>query len=817
MRGLGLKPKIFVCLIAALGIGVLVQGILRWHSDDLARFVVYLLFSILVSRLKVKLPGIDGSMSVGFLFILISVVELGFGEAILLASVSTFIQSVWHVEKRPQPIHVIFNVTSIALATAAAFQSYHALADWGVNRIVLLAIAAFTYFVLNTIPVSLVISMTEQKSVKKVFSECYFWSFPYYMVGASISGLCSWLSHQVGWESALLMLPVIYLIYRSYFLYLEKLSDEKRRVEEEKKHVQEMASLHMRTIEALALAIEAKDTTTHDHLQRVRIYALELGKLLKITQAEMDALRAAALLHDIGKLGVPEHIISKPGKLTAEEFEKMKIHPIVGAEILERVRFPYPVAPIVRAHHEKWDGSGYPDGLLGEQIPIGARILSAVDCLDALASDRQYRRALPLDKAMEMVVSESGKAFDPRIVRVLCQNYVELERIVQEQAQTLGGSPLSVDAHVEAGAAPDAGFEHSAVAAPEVDFISCIASARQEAQTLYELSQDLGSSLRLDDTLSLLTTRLRRLVPFDTIAVFLRDENNLTPAYTSGDNYRAISALRIPVAEGLVGWVAANCKPIINGNPGVEFGYTAQGQETQLQSALALPLEASERMVGVLCLYRREKDAFSKDDVRLLLAISSRVALSIENAVKFEQAETSSATDYLTGLPNARSMFVHLHKEITRCERENKSVAVMVCDLDGFKQVNDRFGHLDGNRVLKMFADELAAICREYDYVARMGGDEFVVVIPGLSPDAAGDRMRAIDQIARAIGKKLTNEPLLSASIGQAFYPTDGSDPEALLAEADRRMYAAKQTRRRVRNAEVEASNADTQTIPVYH
>src|SRR5437867_6894669 len=180
-----------------------------------------------------------------------------------------------------------------------------------------------------------------------------------------------------------------------------------------------MANLHLRTIEALALAIEAKDHTTHDHLQRVRVYAIEVAKELGIPDEEMLALHAAALLHDIGKLAVPEHIISKPGRLTPEEFGKMKIHPVVGAEILERVRFPYPVVPIVRSHHERWDGRGYPDGLKGEEIPTGARILGAVDCLDALASDRQYRRAFPLDVALEKVVADSGKSFDPRVVEVL--------------------------------------------------------------------------------------------------------------------------------------------------------------------------------------------------------------------------------------------------------------------------------------------------------------------------------------------------------------------------------------------------------------
>jgi len=198
-------------------------------------------------------------------------------------------------------------------------------------------------------------------------------------------------------ETSLLFVPAIYLIYRSYRLYLGKLEDEKR-------HVEEIANLHLRTIEALALAIEAKDQTTHDHLQRVRVYAIEVAKELGIKGAELEALHAAALLHDIGKLAVPEHIISKPGRLTPEEFEKMKIHTVVGAEILERVRFPYPVVPIVRAHHENGDGSGYPYGLKGMEIPIGARILSAVDYLDALASDRQYRRAMPLDEVMQRLL-----------------------------------------------------------------------------------------------------------------------------------------------------------------------------------------------------------------------------------------------------------------------------------------------------------------------------------------------------------------------------------------------------------------------------
>src|SRR5208283_3854426 len=237
----------------------------------------------------------------------------------------------------------------------------------------------------------------------------------------------------IGWQTSLLILPIIYWVYRSYRLYLDRLEDEKKRVEIEKQHVEQVASLNLRTIEALALAIEAKDDTTHDHLHRVRTYAVEIGKELGLTENELEALRAAALLHDIGKLAVPEHIINKPGRLTPEEFEKMKVHPLVGAEILERVAFPYPVAPIVRSHHERWDGSGYPAGLSGEEIPIGARILAVVDCLDALASDRQYRPAMPLDQAMRHVKERADTWFDPKIVSLLERRYVDLEKLAQTQ------------------------------------------------------------------------------------------------------------------------------------------------------------------------------------------------------------------------------------------------------------------------------------------------------------------------------------------------------------------------------------------------
>jgi diguanylate cyclase (GGDEF)-like protein len=451
----------------------------------------------------------------------------------------------------------------------------------------------------------------------------------------------------------------------------------------------------------------------------------------------------------------------------------------------------------VRAHHEKWDGSGYPDGLRGLEIPIGARILSAVDCLDALASDRQYRRALPLDQAMEHVVRAAGTEFEPRVVDVLKRRYIELERLAQSTSSEPMQPRLSTDVIVERGLEPSAGFEQSAPAAPTADsegFLTSIAAARQEGQTLFELSHDLGNSLSLDETLSLLSVRLRKLVPYDSVAIYVSRGDKLVPQYVSGDNFRLFSALEIPMGQGLSGWVAHNRKPIVNGNPSVEPGYlNDETKFSTLRSALAVPLEGVAGVVGVLALYRSERDAFTNDHLRVLLAIASKVGICIENALKYQQAESSATTDYLTGLPNARSLFLHLDRELARCKRTNTPLAVMVCDLDGFKQINDRFGHLEGNKVLRLFADFMKAVCREYDYVARMGGDEFVIVAPGLTPKAAEDKAAHLLSLAREAGRQVCGHEFLSLSIGCAFYPDAGSDAEQLLTEADRRMYIVKQ------------------------
>jgi len=785
-------PRTFIGLVALMGLLAVLRPLGEASSGVWsARFACYLLLALLSSGLKVSLPAVTGTLSVSFLFILASMAELGSFETMAVGLGSALVQIFWGAKRRPAPYQVVFNLASIAIAIQCAELAMHAAGALGIGLPFRLLCATLAYFITNTVPIAIAIAMTEKRGLYTVWKECYFWALPYYLLGATMVCVLHWVNQNLGWEFSLLAMPVAWVVYRSYRLYIGRLETEKERVEQEKEHVDEMNSLHLRTIETLALAIEAKDQTTRDHLRRVQHYAYEIGKEMGLSEADLNGLRAASLLHDIGKLAVPEHIITKPGKLTPQEFEKMKIHPVVGAEILEQVNFPYPVAPIVRAHHERWDGNGYPLGLAGEEIPLGARILAAVDCLDALASDRQYRRALPLDEAMAVVLAESGKSYDPHVVEILARRYRELE----EEAVRLNksASKLSVDARIERGKAPATGFASPVGQDEQRDFHSQIAAAGREAQYTLELVSELGSSLGMAEMLSVLSSRLTQLIPCDSIAVYERKDDLLKPVYVDGRDRMLFSSLEIPLGEGLSGWVAKHNQPILNGNPSVEPGYLNDPKKfSLLRSALSVPLASQDNNVGVLTLYRAEADAFAPDHLRILSGISSKIGLSFENALKYQALEASATTDYLTGLNNTRALFERLENELSRSQSEQSPLTVMVCDLDRFKEVNDRFGHSAGNRVLQAFASGLANINRDYDVTARFGGDEFVLVLPGMRADEVGGKISALTALAFQVGLAVCGENIISASVGVASWPNDGGTADELLAEADRRMYANK-------------------------
>jgi putative nucleotidyltransferase with HDIG domain len=613
MDAMSVKAKFFITLVIVVGWLNLASNLVLLQTDDPVGFLVYIAIALLTSGLKLRLPGITGTISVCFLFILIGIVSLNLAQVLLAGCLSVLVQYFWHSKKRLRLIEVLFNIASASIGITVSYDIFHSvwLRGIGLELPIMLAILACTYFVSTTVLVAGVIALTEKKSILRVWHSSYLWVLPYYMLGSATAGLFQIAKAYVGWQSATLVIPAAYLVYRSYRLHLGQLEDAK-------KHAEEMAALHLRTIESLALAIEAKDHTTHNHLQRVQVYAVEIGKVLNLTEIELQAVRAASLLHDIGKIAIPEHILCKPGKLTPEEFEQIKVHPVVGAEILERAQFPYPVVPIVRSHHEKWDGSGYPDGLKEHEIPLGARILSVVDCLDALASDRQYRRALPLDEAMEMVVQQSGKAFDPQVVEVLQTRVVELERLATSSKMKM--LTLSTDVKIERGAAPDAGFEQG-------NSLQTTETAGAPAHaSVCDLVQGLATVAGLatpKELLSIVACRVQTLVPCDCMIFYARDASILSPEYVSGGDAERLSPLSLAVGKGLSGWVAANRKPILNGNPSVDYASLAARRNREgLRSALAIPLEHEQNVLGVLTLFRVHADAFSSEDLRALWPVN---------------------------------------------------------------------------------------------------------------------------------------------------------------------------------------------------
>jgi putative nucleotidyltransferase with HDIG domain len=607
--------------LAVVGGVVNLCSILGHPAQQWLRFSVYLVAILLSSGMKVGLPKSEGTMSLNFPFILLGILELSPLQAVCLAVCSVIAQCRIRVMRPFTLIQILFNVAIVTNATVFAWHGYVGLLRLHCPVAPALAIAATIYFFSNTIPVALVISWDQKVDPLALWRRDFLWFLPFYLVGAILAAVAYLIGITFGWITSLLLIPMVYTIYRTYSSQMEFVRDREQ-------HAKDTEALHLRTIEGLAMAIEAKDQNTHKHLLRVRVYVAELGKLMGLEEPIMQALLIASYLHDIGKLAVPEFIINKPGKLTQEEFEKMKIHPVVGADILERVRFPYPVVPIVRSHHESWDGSGYPDGLKGEAIPIGARLLTAVDCFDALASERPYRKALPLPEAMEFLKARAGIQFDPQIVELLERHYLALEEKAREQIGHI--EPLKTNFTVVRGAAPGAGFEpeHHAEGSmqPQSGSPILVAAASSEVAAIAELGRMLDRSGGADGVISMLSSRLRAFIPHGGVAVYLRIGDLLLPQFIDCDSEGAFLMQQMSLGEGLSGWVAEHGRAIVNGNPTVEPNYVPNsGLLTAESSALSVPfLDANGSVFGVVTLYAAARSAFSKSHLRILEGLEAR-------------------------------------------------------------------------------------------------------------------------------------------------------------------------------------------------
>ncbi len=806
MKELPLAARVFVC--AVLTAGALVLAVFLPHGiANPALFAVLLACSSLASALKVRLPlATSGStMSVSYAVDFAALLLLGADETMIVAAMSAWAQCTIRTTTRTAPFRTLFSIASLVLTVKAAGLVYTALG--GVNdprSFSLLAIprplvgAATTYFVANTLLIAAAIALSTRQSIVRVWNENFLWSAPSYFVGASAAAIAASVIDQGGYWWASLVAAPLYLTYRTYKVYMGRIQDQQR-------HVAQVSDLHLATIEALALAIDAKDQTAQSHIRRVQVYAAGLARALGMPDNEIQGVKTAALLHDIGKLAVPEHILSKPGPLTQEEFQKIRIHPQVGAEIISGVPFPYPVAPLILSHHERWDGKGYPAGLKGDEIPLGARILSVVDYFDALMSERPYHKALTLEAAMGLLRQESGKALDPRVVQTFIDMYATLAaeaEASQEPARKLTRVAAHAPTAAPAVGLVDAGQSAAQTPGARSNVFQDIALAHREIYALYEIAQAMGSSLGVSDTMALISSKLSNIVPFSCCALFLYsdDTETLRCRFATGLESETIQQLTIRSGQGLSGWVARNRRPLVNARPSTDL--EAAGfppDRTALQSALVCPLLFNERFIGTISVYHTEPSVYTDDHRRLLDRISEQAAAVIYNSMVFEQTQEDSLTDPLTGLPNTRFMFMHLTRELARAERLKSEVSLLVMDLDNFKDINDTYGHHVGDRALREIATVLRTGIRPYDICVRYAGDEFIVVLSGCGGEEAERKrlelQRAVDRL-RFEARPDTVLPL-AISVGAAVFPHDGDSYETLLATADSRMYRDKTRRKR--------------------
>src|SRR5437588_4431196 len=800
MKDLPIAARLYVG--AVLTAGALTITIFAPRSiDNLVLFAALLGFSSLASALKVSLPlaSSGSTMSVSYAVDFLSLLLLGANPTMVVGAASAWSQCTFRTQSRSAPYRTLFSMASLVLTVKAAGTVYTWLGGTapGVQFSFVdipkpLVGAATAYFVCNTVLVATAIGLSTKQSIVRVWNENFLWSAPGYFVGAGAAAVATTVVYHGGYWFAALAAAPPYLIYRTYKVYMGRIHDQQR-------HVAQVSDLHLATIEALALAIDAKDQTAQSHIRRVQVYATGLARALGMTSNELQGVKTAALLHDIGKLAVPEHILSKPGPLTQEEFQKIRIHPQVGAEIISGVPFPYPVAPLILSHHERWDGKGYPAGLKGDEIPLGARILSVVDYFDALMSERPYHKAMSFDAAIGLLRQESAKALDPRVV----QTFIDMYPMLQVEAETSQhpARQLTRVAVQATAAKPAVGLVTES--APHTNVFQDIALAHREIYALYEIAQAMGSSLGVADTMALISSKLSNIVPFSCCALFTyTDENEtLRCRFATGVEADIIQQLSIRSGHGLTGWVARNRRPLVNARPSTDFEAAGfPSDQTALQSALVCPLVFNERFIGTISVYHTEPSVYTDDHRRLLDRISEQAAAVIYNSMVFEQTQEDSLTDPLTGLPNTRSMFMHLTRELARAERLKSEVSLLVMDLDNFKDINDTFGHHVGDRALRDIATVLRAGIRPYDVCVRYAGDEFIVVLAGCGADEAERKrlelQRAVDglQFEARPGQMLP----LAISVGAAVFPHDGDTYETLLAMADSRMYRDKTRRKRV-------------------
>jgi diguanylate cyclase (GGDEF)-like protein len=538
------------------------------------------------------------------------------------------------------------------------------------------------------------------------------------------------------------------------------------RLHGEQDHARQLDAIQERTIESLAVALEAKDGCTTGHLRRVKRHAVRLGRKLGLSEMNIRTLELAAILHDVGKVAVPDHILGKPGRLTEEEFSQLAVHSSLGAAIVSAVQFPCPVEEVVLSHHEHWDGSGYPQGRVGEQIPLLARILTVADCFDALISERAYRAALPLEEAVRILREQRGKLFDPVILDLFLESLPQVaEKLKRELAreravQRMGREPAR---RRQAWLS-----EERLNASPE------------QLVAMYEILETLTADTDVQAGMKQALRKLERVAAYDRAGVFLLDGSRYVLLQGEGIAGYCASRLALPASDGLLAQAAAAGRPV---QSGARLDDTADPLAilflSGMRSALAAPLAAHGRVAGAVVLWAARAGAFTAEQERFLGLVAGKLAGAVMAAGTMHKLRLEASTEPLTGLGNARAAFQKLDEELERATWEQGAVSVLFLGMDGVEAVEDHR--------LVAAARSLRGCLRGCDFLARVGDAEFLAILPGIRRDILERRIR---QLRWAVEQSGWPTP----SIGVACFPEDGCSSHELIYLSDQRRYDGRET-----------------------
>lgn len=788
-RGSAAAESVIYLLTLAIGGLAVAQMATGSAGPDWSKFSILLLLGCGATRLRLRLPGLERIVSLAFPFCFAAITELPAIYALGLIAAVEWFEALLEPEQRERSfgekaLDGVFRLAAAAVAVWAASAVYAGLAvgdglEWAIGSVG----AATAYFAVVSSLHSLRIAAAEGSNPVGVWNRVFFWSSPIYLLapfGVLVSKLLleaeSFLDTAVG-------LSVIGAAYWYLHIYFPRLY-------EERDHAQKLVEIRQRALETLVVAIEAKDGSTAGHLQRVKRLAVRLGRELGCSPDELRTLQLAAVLHDVGKVGVPDYILQKPSRLTESEFEEVAAHAGIGADIVSTMDFPEPVDEVVLSHHEHWDGSGYPRRLRGEAIPKLARILTVVDCFDALVSERPYRKPLPIEAAVEMLERQRGKIFDPAILDVFLslvpQFANDLRReLVEESARSSESAPKRVSVRQTWVEKDDADVS------PIAENLQRLGRRPQHLETLHEIMAELGSGLDYDRALCNAMARLRDLTSAESAALFtLRSSDSELSLFLSDgladDSGPRLSITRDPALVDRA--LKSSAASVYPGSIGAD-GVRSSGSCTAVRLALG------DEPIGLLVLSSSAEDTFTPEHALLADLLSAKITSTLLASQQLEKLHIEASTDVTTGLPNSRVSFQRLDQEINRAGREGQTLGVLFMDLTGLKPVNDSYGHIAGDRLLAATADKLKRSLRSYDFVGRVGGDEFLALLPGVSAEN-------LDQMIANIKRALAESPVEVApdkvlrpvlSIGGALYPDDAVSAKELLDISDQRMYADKE------------------------